>query len=77
MDKIPIVELKDAVKEYHLGETVIKALNGVSLCVEKGDFMVIVGPSGSGKSTLMHIVGLLDHPNKGEVFVDEIGRAHV
>ncbi len=65
-----VVELKDVTKIYHMGETEVRALNGVSLAVHKGDFMVIVGPSGSGKSTLMHIMGTLDHPTSGKVLVD-------
>ncbi|MEM4261923.1 MAG: ABC transporter ATP-binding protein [Candidatus Diapherotrites archaeon] len=67
---VPIVELKDVVKEYRLGLTSVRALDGVSIKVNKGDFMVIVGPSGSGKSTLMHILGILDKPTSGKVFVD-------
>lgn len=67
---VPIVELRDVVKEYRLGLTFVRALDGVSLKVNKGDFMVIVGPSGSGKSTLMHILGVLDTPTSGKVFVD-------
>ncbi len=65
-----LIEMKDVVKEYRLGEVVVKALDGVSLKVNEGDFMVIVGPSGSGKSTLMHILGTLDHPTSGSVWID-------
>ena len=68
--ELPIIEAKNVVKEYHLGKTSIKALNGVSLQIFEGDFVVIVGPSGSGKSTLMHILGTLDHPSSGKIFVD-------
>jgi len=66
----PIIELKNVVKEYHLGGTIVRALAGVSLQIFEGDFVVIVGPSGSGKSTLMHILGTLDQPSKGDVFVN-------
>lgn len=69
-NEIPVLELKDVFKEYRMGENSIFALNGVSIKINKGDFVVIVGPSGSGKSTLMHILGLLDTPTKGKVFVD-------
>ena len=65
-----LIRIENVSKEYHLGETVVKALDGVSLSINEGEFVVIVGPSGSGKSTLMHILGTLDHPTKGDVFVD-------
>src|SRR3989338_2895991 len=65
-----VIELKDVKKIYKMGETEVRALNGVSLKISRGDFVVIVGPSGSGKSTLMHIMGTLDHPSEGEVFYD-------
>lgn len=65
-----LIRVKNVTKEYHLGDTVVKALDGVSLSIYEGEFVVIVGPSGSGKSTLMHILGTLDHPTKGDVFVD-------
>lgn len=65
-----IIEAKDIHKIYKLGEIDVPALRGVSLRIERRDFIVIVGPSGSGKSTLMHILGALDHPTKGNVFID-------
>ena len=65
-----LIRIENVSKEYHLGETVVKALDGVSLSIYEGEFIVIVGPSGSGKSTLMHILGTLDHPTRGDVFVD-------
>ena len=68
--KAPIIEIKNVSKEYRMGETVVTALDNVSLKIFEGDFLVIVGPSGSGKSTLMHIIGLLDTPTKGAIFVD-------
>jgi len=65
-----LIRIENVSKEYHLGETVVKALDGVSLSIYEGEFVVIVGPSGSGKSTLMHILGTLDHPTRGDVFID-------
>lgn len=60
-----MIELKDIAKTYEMGSHTIKALNGISLTIEDGDFVAIMGPSGSGKSTLTHILGLLDVPNSG------------
>lgn len=60
-----MIELSNIVKSYEMGSHTIKALNGVSLTIEDGDFVAIMGPSGSGKSTLTHILGLLDVPNSG------------
>jgi len=65
-----LVELRDITKIYHLGGEEIRALDGVSLDIESGDFCSIIGPSGSGKSTLMHILGCLDSPTSGTLKLD-------
>ncbi len=69
MPKQNIIELKDVVKEYRLGKTIVRALQGVSLEIKRGDFAIVAGPSGSGKSTLLHIMGALDRPTSGKVFI--------
>jgi putative ABC transport system ATP-binding protein len=61
-----IIELRNLVKTYHVGETEVRALRGVSYVIEEGDFLAIMGPSGSGKSSLMNILGCLDRPTSGE-----------
>ncbi|HMA54491.1 MAG TPA: ABC transporter ATP-binding protein [Acidobacteriota bacterium] len=61
-----IIELRNLVKTYHVGETEVRALRGVSYKIEEGDFLAIMGPSGSGKSSLMNILGCLDRPTSGE-----------
>jgi putative ABC transport system ATP-binding protein len=65
-----VIELKDLVKTYHVGETEVRALRGVSYAIANGDFLAIMGPSGSGKSSLMNILGCLDRPTSGEYFLD-------
>src|ERR671934_2256679 len=65
-----ILEVNNLSKVYGQGDTQIKALDGVSFGVEKGEFVAIVGPSGSGKSTLLHILGGVDTPSAGQVLVD-------
>ncbi len=64
-----IVTMKDVVKEYELGTTVVQALRGVSLTVEKGEFLSIAGPSGSGKTTLLNLLGCVDTATRGLVEV--------
>lgn len=68
--KVTILETRNLKKVYGKGETAVHALRQVSLTVEKGEFAAIVGTSGSGKSTLLHMLGGLDRPTSGEVFVD-------
>src|SRR5205809_1635963 len=69
---MPLVELRNVSKIYQLGDEEIRALDDVTLDIEAGEFISIIGPSGSGKSTLMHILGCLDSPSKGTVKLDEV-----
>mgnify|MGYP001770498246 FL=1 len=62
---IPLIELKDVTKSYMMGNTVVNALNGVSLTIDSGEFVAIMGASGSGKSTMLNILGFLDTPTEG------------
>ena len=65
-----VIELKDIVKSYQMGDTIVYALNHVTVNFEKGKFTSIVGPSGSGKSTMMNILGCLDRPTSGEYYLE-------
>ena len=62
----PLIELKNIYKIYHMGDEEVRASDGVSLSINRGEFVAIVGKSGSGKSTLMNIIGALDVPTEGE-----------
>src|SRR5437870_12864453 len=66
----PLVELRSVSKIYHLGGEEIRALEDLSLGIQEGEFISIIGPSGSGKSTLMHILGCLDSPTSGTIKLD-------
>jgi putative ABC transport system ATP-binding protein len=66
-----LVELRNVSKIYHLGGEEIRALDDVTLDIESGEFISIIGPSGSGKSTLMHILGCLDTPTQGTIRLDQ------
>ncbi|WP_297521658.1 ABC transporter ATP-binding protein [uncultured Clostridium sp.] len=65
-----MIEVKNIIKKYQMGKETIVALNNVSLKIEDGEFLAIIGPSGSGKSTMMHIIGGLDTPTSGQVLFD-------
>ena len=71
-----MLKVVDVKKTYQMGKTELEVLHGVSLEIKDGEFVCITGPSGSGKSTLMHIIGCLDRPTLGKLFLDdkEIGR---
>jgi putative ABC transport system ATP-binding protein len=66
----PIVRIRDLVKEYRRGAEVVRVLDGLSLDIEAGDFVALMGPSGSGKSTLLNLIGGIDRPTAGELEVD-------
>ncbi len=65
-----ILEVKNLVKTYGKGDSLVKAVDGISFTVEEGEFVAIIGASGSGKSTLLHIIGGVDNSTSGEVIVD-------
>ena len=70
MSEVPVVELVDVYKVYHMPAGDVHALNGVTFSVMKGEFVAIMGPSGSWKSTLMNMIGCLDVPTSGDMYID-------
>jgi len=73
MKKSPnIIELKKVKKHYKMGDSIVRAVDGVSIKIERGNFVSIMGPSGSGKSTTMNLVGSLDIPTEGSIYLDNI-----
>lgn len=68
--KNSVIKLEEVTKVYEMGEVEVRALRGVDLSILEGDFVSIIGPSGSGKSTMLHIIGCLDRPTSGKVFLE-------
>jgi putative ABC transport system ATP-binding protein len=73
----PLISLKDIGRKYVIGAEIIHALKSVTLTINKGEFVALMGPSGSGKSTLMNILGCLDTPTKGEYILNGINVSHM
>ena len=70
---VPAIQFKDVVKVYPLKAGDVTALDHISFAVERGEFISIMGPSGSGKSTLLNMMGCLDTPTTGDIFISGIG----
>ena len=71
-----VIELRNVAKHYEMGENIVKALDGIDIKINKGEFVAIIGPSGSGKSTAMNLVGSLDRQTKGDIFLDKRDVSH-
>ncbi|MFC7236490.1 ABC transporter ATP-binding protein [Halosegnis marinus] len=69
-DDGPVIDARGLVKRYESGDGYLEALKGVDIAIEPGEFVAIMGPSGSGKSTLLNMLGLLDDPTEGSVYID-------
>ena len=72
-----IIRLENVHKDYQMGDSIVSAVDGVDLEINKGDFVAIIGPSGSGKSTVMNLVGALDFASKGDIFLSNVDIEHL
>jgi len=66
---MPLIEMMDIKKDYYLGETVVHALKGIDMTIDKGEFVPVWGPSGSGKTTLLNLIGAIDEPSDGQLLI--------
>ncbi len=73
----PVIELRDVWKIYQMGEVTVEAVRGISLKVNHGEFLSVMGPSGSGKSTCMHMIGCLDLPTRGTILLEGKDISHM
>ena len=76
-DTPAVIRVTDLVKDYSRGDNVVHALRSVSVTVNKGEFVAVMGPSGSGKSTFMNLVGCLDRPTSGSYLLDGVEVTHL
>ncbi len=67
-----VIETEDLTRHYYLGGSIIKALDGIDVKINRGEYVSVVGPSGSGKTTLFNLIGALDRPTRGKVFIDNV-----
>jgi len=67
--EMALIETRGLKKDYHLGETVVHALRGIDLSIDRGEFVAVWGPSGSGKSTLLNLIGTIDEPSEGQILL--------
>ena len=72
-----IVRTRDVMKSYRMGSQTVEALRGVNIEIAQGEYISIMGPSGSGKSTLFNMIGGLDKPSSGKVYIDEVDVAQL
>ena len=72
-----VVKTEDVVKEYRMGSNVLRALDGINIEIERGEYISLMGPSGSGKSTLFNMIGALDRPTEGQVYIDGQNMSHL
>jgi putative ABC transport system ATP-binding protein len=76
-DSDSMIHVFDLKRVYHMGEVEVRALDGVNMKIKEGEFVSVMGPSGSGKTTLLNMIGALDNPSSGAVFVNRINVAHM
>ncbi len=72
-----LIRLQDVAKYYHMGDNIVKAVDGIDISIKEGDFVAIMGPSGSGKSTAMNLVGSLDLASRGNIYLGNINIEHM